>query len=295
MPVSNRQARPEGFRVTDVRLPTVVMTGATGRIGRLLLAGGKDSDGISVLRSGRMAGEGVDLVWDLTGPAPSLPRGAVILHLAARLSGSGDLVAENLAMVRGVMRAAADHGAARVLLASSAAVYGAQPDTCCEEGPALPLSAYGRAKLASEMAARAWAGAVPLTVLRIGNVPGADALLGQDRRGPVTLDPVPGSRAGPVRSWIGPNRLAEVIFTLAQRAAAGEALPLCMNIASDPALGMGDLLQAAGMDWEFGPTRPVPVPRAVLDLRRLQSILPQLETSADDLVAEWRATRAALA
>lgn len=281
--------------MTDDRLPTVVMTGATGRIGRLLLAGGRGTGQVSVLRTGRKAGADVDLVWDLTGPAPTLPRGAVILHLAARLSGSDDLVTENLAMVRGVMRAAADQGAARVLLASSAAVYGAQPDTCCEDGPALPLSAYGRAKLASEMAARAWAGAVPLTVLRIGNVPGADALLGQGRRGPVTLDPVPGSGAGPVRSWIGPQRLAEVIVALARMAAEGAALPLCMNIASDPALGMGDLLQAAGMDWEFGPIRPVAVPRAVLDLRRLQSILPQSETSAGDLVAEWRATQAAFA
>jgi len=273
--------------VTDGNFPPLVITGASGRIGRLLLAGTRDG---ALVRTGRQAGTGVDLVWDLEGRAPTLPQGAVILHLAARLSGEGDLVAANLAMVRSVMRAAHASGAARVLLASSAAVYGAQARDGEEDGPTLPVSPYGRAKLTCEAAARAWAGTVPLTVLRIGNVPGADALLGRGRQAGVTLDPVPGSAAGPVRSWIGPLRLAEVIFGLTRRSRT--ALPLCINIASGPPLAMGDLLSAAGITWQFGPPRPLAVPRVVLCTRRLRAILPQAPVTAADLAAEWQATLA---
>lgn len=261
------------------------MTGATGRIGRLVAAHADRP----LIRAGRRAGPGVDLVWDLEGAAPALPKGAVILHLAARMSGEGDLLAENLAMLRAVMRAAEASGASRVLVASSAAVYGAQGGPCREDGPVRPLSAYGRTKLACELAARGWAERVPVTVLRIGNVPGADALLGQGRQGPVTLDPIPGGAAGPVRSWIGPAQLTEVILALAERR---EPLPPCLNVAGAPPVAMGDLLTAAGIDWQFGPARAGVVPRVVLCTRRLQAMLPQVPVTAEGLIAGWRAARA---
>ena len=88
-----------------------------------------------------------------------------------------------------------------------------------ETMPADPVSEYGRAKRDAEQAlAKGLAGSgVGLTCLRIGNIAGADALLGgQAASGAaqVVLDPVAGQPMGPERSYIGPLTLGASPTTL---------------------------------------------------------------------------------
>jgi DNA-binding MarR family transcriptional regulator len=125
-----------------------------------------------------------------------------------------------------------------------------------------------------------------LGLLRIGNVVGADALLGpRTDGGPVVLDPVPGRDGGPLRSWIGPVTLARVLAALC-RMACEDRLPSLLNLATAPPLPMADLLDAAGRAWRYGPPNPAVVPAAVLSAERLAALYPLPEARAGGLVAE---------
>ncbi len=130
-----------------------------------------------------------------------------------------------------------------------------------------------------------------MTILRIGNVLGADALIGgAGGRGITTLDPVPGCEGGPLRSYIGPRSLAFVLAGLFQQAALGQRIDPVLNIAVSPAVAMADLLDAAGLDWRFGPINPNVVPRVVLDTSRLQALVPLSSDAAlpNRMIAEWQ-------
>lgn len=189
-------------------------------------------------------------------------------------------------------QAAAAQGARHVFLASSAAVYGPSDAALTEQTPPAPLGDYGRAKLAMERAALGWCGThgLGLTILRIGNIAGLDALLGGVRPGQqVQLDPVSGQR-GPVRSYIGPRSLGSVLVQLAAMAAAGQPLPQILNIAAAPPVSMGDLLDAAGVDWRYGPPNPSVLAKVELAVDLLEGLagLPALAGQAETMVAEWR-------
>lgn len=222
-----------------------------------------------------------ELAWDiLADPPPLLPPGAVILNLAGSTSRDPARLAEHAPIAARVADAAA-RVSAPLLHASSAAVY--RPGTAPhdEDDPPAPPSDYGRAK---HLAERATGGAA--TCLRIGNIAGADAILGSGP-GHLTLDPVPGTDAGPVRSYVGPVTLALVLARLAERAAIGADLPPVINIAQSPPVGMADLLRAAGRDWSFGPETPRVLPRVELATARLAALVPGLPPATPaGLVAE---------
>ena len=152
--------------------------------------------GLPILWHGRRAGPGVDVVWDIgQGAAPDLPRGSIVLHLAGRTTGSAQDLDENRRATEALCRAARNCDAAQVFLMSSAAVYAPGPDAIPESQPPAPISPYGRAKLAAEQAATTLAGP-RLTILRLANLAGADALLGNVRAG-IPRRPRPGRRARP--------------------------------------------------------------------------------------------------
>lgn len=170
-------------------------------------------------------------------------------------------------MIAPLVRAAHDAKARCILFASTAAVYGRRSRPALETDEPLPLAPYGLAKLAAEKLLLAQ-DLVPATVLRIGNVIGADALMGaQEDAGEIVLDPVEGREGGPIRSWIGPKQLASLLARLALL-----PLPKVLNLASDPPLAMGELLQAAGRPWRYGPPRKGVLDFAVLDTQLLQSL-----------------------
>lgn len=267
---------------------TLVVTGAGGRVAGLLRHAWADAaPDLAILWSSRRPGH--DLRWDLlTGPAPMLPRGAVILHLAGVTRGPAEALDANHRMIPPLMDAARAAGAS-VLVASTAAVYAPGPGDSDEDRAPDPQTGYGWSKLTAEGAALALAGGRPVTVLRIGNVLGADALFGpRPGAGATILDPLPGRPGGPVRSWIGPRTLADVLARLAPMARRG-LLPPVLNLAQAPALPMEALLCAGRRRWAYGPPNPQVVARHTLDIRRLAGLLPVPRATPCTLVAELAA------
>lgn len=215
----------------------------------------------------------------------------VVLGLAGVVPGSGDL-SQNASLGHAALQIGAATGAKRVFLASSAAVYGRSDLPLREDTPPRPANPYGMAKAEMEQKVRAAAkaGDIDLTVLRIGNVAGADALLAQPGTGRV-LDRFPDGQ-GPRRSYIGPRALADVLAHLMLRAADGQTVPDVLNIALPGAVGMDALCAAAGLtvSWRKAPDTALPV--VELDVTALQALLPLPTAAAHAIIADWRSDKA---
>lgn len=272
---------------------TLLVTGANGRLGSLLrLLWASGVCGLTPLWSGRTAPP-TGMAWHIGNGSPMIPAsGVVVLHLAAVLRGTPAQLARNAADTAVVCDAAIEAGARHVFVASTAAVYRPGAFDLAETDLPDPANPYGASKLAAEVAARQMLShrhPPGLTILRIGNVAGADAVLGS--AGLVTLDPVPGQPAGPLRSYIGPGRLAQVLSALVGRAVSGQSLPEVLNIAEPGIVGMADLLTAADRSWHFGPPRPGTVARVGLDTGLLQSLVPMPPATARGIVADLRAMK----
>jgi UDP-glucose 4-epimerase len=205
----------------------------------------------------------------------------------ARTAATAESLDLNRKIALSVLRAARAAEVERVLLASSAAVYGDMRGALSEERACYPLSSYGRAKLemeqeAADLASR-WG--MSVTSLRIGNVAGADAILGGWRDG-MEIDTLPDGST-PRRSYIGPRTLAR-----AMRAAAFAAkLPPVLNIAAPGTVAMGDLLDAAGLPWAPRPPLRAVIARVALSTDRLEKLMaftPENSTP-EGIVTEWRA------
>jgi UDP-glucuronate 4-epimerase len=112
------------------------------------------------------------------GLVDALSGAGAVCHLAGRpgvRSGAESLFQRgNVATTEAVLRAAAEAGVARVLLASSSSVYAASPNALHEDGALAPRSGYGRSKLRAErVAARLAAGlGLELVTLRYFTVYG---------------------------------------------------------------------------------------------------------------------------
>lgn len=220
---------------------------------------------------------GADVVLCLAGVVPGRPT-----------SGADSDLADNWRLSEAVVRAAAVAAAeearppARVLLASSAAVYGAQPGLLREDAPLQPTNAYGRAKVDMEQRSLALARAlgVPVTVLRIGNIAGLDAILGGWRNG-FTLDQFSDGRS-PRRSYIGVRTLADILAALV----AQPDLPTVLNLAQPRPVEMAALLRAAGRDFAWRVAPASAIAEVGLDLTELRRcLLENLSGGAADLLA----------
>lgn len=266
----------------------ICVLGATGRLGAILRRQWDRAPAGAVRWQARPgAATEVDWVqWDMLAepwPADLRLPGGVILNLAGVTGGEASALEANVDLGLAGCEAAQRSGAAHVFLCSSSAVYGRGGATIkafSEDDPAHPASAYGAAKLRLEAAALDWASHPDrpgITLLRIGNVLGADALIGGARSGRmISLDPVPGQPEGPMRSYIGPRGLARVLWRLAELAEAGTGLPQVLNIAAPAAVGMAELLEAGRIPWQWGPANPAVLARLVLDTARLEVICPGL-------------------
>ena len=263
----------------------VLVLGASGRLGRLLRAGWRGRLDVAPLWQYRGAAppDGA-LVWDpLAAPVPDLGRIDAVLGLAGVVAGDAAALARNTDLARAACAAGAAIGARRVFLSSTAAVYGAggpHPETAAPD----PRTDYARAKHAMECAV---AGIPGCTVLRIGNVVGADMLAGAAARGAVTLDRFAEGR-GPRRSYIGPGTFADVLAGLVHRAVAGAALPGLLNFAAPGAVAMEALLAAAGHDWRWRPAPATALAELTLDVTRLGGLVPLAPADPAAMVAEWR-------
>jgi nucleoside-diphosphate-sugar epimerase len=281
----------------------VLITGAAGQLGRMLSAAWADTAqmGFEPIWSVRRQDGSDGFAWDiLSGPAPDIAPGAVILHLAGILRGDAAALSANKAMALDVCAAAKSAGARHVFLASSASVYGSSFQDHAEVQLPVPRSDYGRAKLAMERAALCWAHdagpiAPGVTCLRIGNVLGADALFGHGRAGrSIALDPVPGQPRGPQRSYIGPAALAKVLADLIGQTLAGQIMPPILNVAAPGALFMADLLDAANAPFNFGPAIEGIIPKVSLATTKLSRMVAVGAADAVAMVADWRRLSAAV-
>jgi len=245
-----------------------VVTGASGRIGRMLRA--------------VWGAQGADWRSRADGPPLArLPRGGTLLCLAGVVPGAGEM-SENAVIARETVAAAEAAGMHRVLLVSSAAVYPAGAGLT--EADAAPANAYGHAKLAMESVT---SDIVETCALRLGNVAGADALLSRLGADAPVLHVWPDGRA-PRRSYVGPRSLARILAALAGHPGP---LPRILNVAAPGAVGMDALLAAAGRDWTPLPAPPGAVPVVEMDVRRLAALVPldAAEGSAQEIVRQWRA------
>lgn len=284
----------------------LLVTGSGGKLGGVLRKVWPELLDPEVLPLWQVRQGVADVVWPIgTAPYVGPPlAGGVIVHLAG---GRGE-VSATAALALAVCDLARDQGARHVFLASSSAVYG--PDEVVdltEDMTPGPTSDYGREKLRMEAEVAAWARAAGasapgITCLRIGNVLGSDTLMRaamvQSRAGrKVQLTAVAGRKGGPIRSYIGPVSFADVLAQLCRAAVAGQALPQILNLGAAPPVAMADLLDAAGVAWEYDLTHPAPLPRLVLSVERLARLvrLPPDAGLPSVMAAEWRGLRGSLA
>ncbi|MFB9148491.1 NAD-dependent epimerase/dehydratase family protein [Roseovarius ramblicola] len=288
--------------MTDKADTSILLTGASGRVGRMLCACWQDVvPGLALLPQYRRAAPQGALAWNpLDGPGALLDhiaetgrRPAAIVALAGITPGPGRDLSLNTALAEATLDASVAAGVPRVLLASSSAVYGGDGGAPFgEDAPPAPVNAYGTAKQEMEAACAPWrARGLDICAMRIGNVAGADALLRNAVRagpgGAVVIDRF-ADGGGPVRSYIGPTTLAMVLATLCRHPGP---LPRVLNIAAPRPVTMTALAKAAGARIE---TRPAPQgahQHITLDCRRLAALhrfAPGDSTPAE-MVRQWRA------
>ncbi|RKF16720.1 NAD-dependent epimerase/dehydratase family protein [Roseovarius spongiae] len=283
----------------DFSGPDWLMVGASGMVGRLMRGAWADDPGIAArlvaqLRRDRPAGERV-LYWSpLDGIAPleRHARGdgppAALIMLAGVIPAPMVDYSVNVSLAVACLEAARAVGCERVLIASSAAVYGPADAPLPESAPCRPVSTYGASKLAMERACAPWrAAGMDVCCLRIGNVVGADALLRNARAGgPVRVDRF-ADGAGPVRPYIGPESLSRILGTLATWPAP---LPDTLNVAAPQPLGMEEIAEAARLDWRWADAPAQAVRRVTLDTAQLEAFhaFDPDECSAKGMVAQFR-------
>lgn len=246
----------------------VLAIGSSGRVARLLQGAWHLSGDKRVRWTSRRADPSTNAVLcdPLTDDiAPHIPKGGIVFALGGPTPPATETLHQNVDIALSTLKAAQRAGAAHVFLVSSAAVYGDQAGELPETMPVRPVAPYGEAKAEMEVAVHAADPEIPYTILRIGNVAGADQLLGA--RGARTLDRF-SDGSYPVRSYIGPITLARVLGGLFDHVERGIALPNVLNVASAPAVEMSSLLQAAGIGW-----RDKSAPRSAIREVRLDTTL----------------------
>lgn len=292
-----------------------LLIGSTGRVGRMLAAHWQEvppPEGLCrQYRNRDGAGDGAGdrgsreaggtLRWAPLEDGEALRRASdngngfsCLFMLAGTTPAPGADLELNAVLARAVLAAAERGGVARVLLASSSAVYGARPGPpFTEQDLPAPVNAYGHAKLAMEDACHPFRDrGLEVCCLRIGNVAGADALLLNAARAqakaPLRLDRFADGR-GPLRSYIGPVTLARVLGSLARHAGA---LPETLNIAAPGATAMADLAEVAGVPWRWVPAPEMAHQSILLDCTRLAALHPfdPDDAAPARMLAEARAT-----
>ncbi len=210
-------------------------------------------------------------------------RGAdVVICMAGVTNASAQPLHMNTDIAVRTLDAAQEVSAGRVILLSSAAVYGGTAGICAEDGPTAPYSEYGKAKLAMESAAAQHPH--PNTVLRLGNVAGADAILAGWVPG-FRLDQLPDGST-PCRSYIGPNALARTLSALSE----APALPPRLNVAAPGCIQMGALLDAACLEWRPKPATAATIPTVNLDTTRLRTFteFKAADSTPIGIVEDWQ-------
>lgn len=269
--------------------------GATGRLGTLLQRCWSNTARPQAVFYGRRATGRIlsqnsfDLLND---PAPTRFHGlTTLLVLAGPTQVSEGETALHADLAQIAARLAQQAEVPHIILMSSAAIYGRRNGPLCETHDPTPISPYGVAKARLEETAQEISKEQSVTVLRLGNVAGADALLtpaldGRD----MTLDQF-ADGSTPRRSYIGPKTMADAFLRIAETPPA-PGQPRLLNLAQPQPVEMGALLDAAAVNWTPRPAAQNALAEVVLDLSKLKKLWPDLpDTTPEKLVAEARELR----
>lgn len=266
----------------------ILVTGAGGRLGRLLRrAAAQAGPGAPrLVFQSRQAGTG--LTWAPGDPLSALPRCETLVALWGSTGGDADALAANARLVPVSHAVATACHARRVFHLSSAAVYG-PGQKLTEAAPLRPAADYGRSKCALETAVAALPrdDGIAHGCLRLANVVGADSLApGLRGTGPVGMDRF-ADGGGPIRSYIAPGDLLQVLLALSALPPA--RVPPVLNVAAPRPVRMDDLVRAAGLSLAWRPAPQTAVHEVSLDTARLQNLLPGVVTrdTAAAMVADW--------
>lgn len=262
--------------------------GASGRVGRLITRGWASPDSPYhhvplQYRHKTAVSDARNLLWDIAeGPDGLLrwmarfgPLNALVV-MAGVTPATGADMSLNVRLAQAYLQAAADAGIRRVLLASSSLVYGAGDGTpMAETTPCRPMEPYGKSKLDMEVMAARMAQELGLEVcsLRIGNVAGAESLLGESSGAtaavPMTIEQFPDGRSSQ-RSYIGPVQAGDMLARLAM---CPSPLPAALNFAGIAPVYMDDLATAARIPWRFVPAPDGRQQTRVLDCTALSRLI----------------------
>lgn len=270
-----------------VAFPPTVVFGGGGRVGRMLQVYWADDPVTWTSRNSAGKVLELDLLADGPRVAEVADGAEVAICLAGIVPGQGDL-SQNTDLAIAAIDAATKSSVSTVILCSSAAVYGRGAGAWKEDMRAKPISAYGQAKLDMEQAAQDHAAKSGLRVcrLRIGNIAGADAILGGWTAG-FTLDQLLDGTT-PLRSYIGPSGFAAVLANLVSKA---DQLPDVLNLAVPKPVRMGDLLNSAGLSWLPRSASEETIADVVLNVDRLQELVA-IDDAMQDVAADWASWRA---
>lgn len=284
---------------------TILVLGGRGRLGRLLFRAwqARNPGPHSIIWHARKIFPGASarwFIWDLLREAPpnALEGGVdVVLNLSGVVPGSKEDLSLNSELALAALNTAQRLGAGHVFHLSSAAVYGDGQFGWSEDSELCPVSAYGFAKLDMERVVFSSMSSVDTAapssvILRLGNVVGADQLIGGAfTRGldhVVRLDRFPDG-GGPIRSYVGPETLAEVLSALMGRGISANT-PSVLNVAAPNPVSMASLLDASGIAWEWRPAGEMAQQYLRLDVAALSKLFPFLSQQYDpgEMVREWR-------
>lgn len=257
-------------------------------------------------------------VWEGSVEDPALMHRAVqgmrwVFHLAARIAVAESLedpVGYHRTNVLGtvqVMHAALQAGVERVVLASSAAVYGMPRSLPLrEDSPLQPLSPYASGKVANEMDALVFTHqGLPVTALRLFNVYGPrqrsdspyaaviPAFLSRWLRG---LPPVVYGDGTQTRDFVFVRDVARAFWYVAQHP---QAKGRVFNVCSGRAVSLLELLAhmrpwfPQGPEPQFAPPRDGDIPHSVGDNTRLRNLGFVLQVPLEQGLKEtWQWMRA---
>lgn len=235
-----------------------------------------------------------EISWRLGDDPTLLKPVKAIVALWGASPGSGYPIDDNIKLGLAALNLGLQIGVDRVLLASSAAVYGgALGGNMGETAEGLvPSGAYGQSKLAMEKAAADWAkdhaDGPAYCCLRMSNVVGADSLFASlARSSSIVLDQFP-SGGGPRRSYVTASDLARVIDGLITLPVS--RLPTVLNVAGKRPVSMQAMAQAAGAQVSWRKAPDTALENVAMDTSRLASLLGSLDESANAVsaITAWR-------
>ncbi|MCF2906222.1 NAD-dependent epimerase/dehydratase family protein [Octadecabacter sp. CECT 8868] len=193
---------------------TTILLGANGRLGTILTHFARE-EGLDWKTQARQGD--ADIIWsgdfgDTAADQVFQNYATIINFIGETGTDKNQLESANVEFVEQLLERAARSNVKHVILASSAAVYGAGDGTPFREAdPTAPLNAYGQSKATMERVAETFAAinnAPKITIARIGNVAGADALIAAAQRHSADGIAMPLHRfrdgTASVRSYIGP-------------------------------------------------------------------------------------------